>query len=149
MQKYKNSPEYQNWKNKGSVIWYIGWLLFGLMFLVYITDSIYPVFFEKHGPGCPTWTYAGIYCTGCGCTRALLKLVHGQVWESIYYNCLIVYVVMYFIVYQTSGLLYVLSRGKIKYWNFQTVYVFIGLGLAVLQAVMKNILLYRYHIIWM
>jgi len=53
-------------------------------------------------PQCPVFRYAHLYCPGCGLTRALAALVHGQLDEAIHYNALAVLLVpcllLYFVV---------------------------------------------------
>jgi hypothetical protein len=41
-------------------------------------------------PACPIYEYLGIACPGCGATRALAALLHGQVAEAVRFNALFV-----------------------------------------------------------
>lgn len=41
-------------------------------------------------PACPIHKFLGIDCPGCGATRALAALLHGQVAEAIHLNALFV-----------------------------------------------------------
>ncbi len=56
-----------------------------------------------HFPGCPLYTLTGIYCPGCGSTRALHELLHGQVAAAMSFNVLTV-LALPFVLY--SGLSY-------------------------------------------
>jgi hypothetical protein len=46
------------------------------------TSAFYPV--------CPIFRLTGLLCPGCGSTRALAALLHGQVREAIHWNALFV-----------------------------------------------------------
>ena len=41
-------------------------------------------------PVCPVYRYLHVFCPGCGATRALAALLHGQVGEALRLNWLIV-----------------------------------------------------------
>lgn len=41
-------------------------------------------------PACPTKTYLGLYCPGCGSLRATHRVLTGQVSEALRYNILLV-----------------------------------------------------------
>jgi hypothetical protein len=43
-------------------------------------------------PRCPIFFWFGIYCPGCGATRALAALLHGRWLEAIHFNPLVVMV---------------------------------------------------------
>ena len=60
-------------------------------------------------PGCQFHEQTGLYCIGCGGTRATYLLLHGQFMESLRYNCLcplflavIFYVPMQFLLRKTA-----------------------------------------------
>ncbi len=51
-------------------------------------------------PACPFYTVFGLYCPGCGNTRSVLALLHGDVLLSLRYNlfpcaCLLVLLLLY------------------------------------------------------
>lgn len=42
-------------------------------------------------PPCVLYTYFGLYCPGCGGTRAFISLLHGHILKSLWYHPLVVY----------------------------------------------------------
>ena len=44
-------------------------------------------------PPCPFWSLTGKFCPGCGTTRALLALLHGELFSAIAWNPLLVLIV--------------------------------------------------------
>jgi hypothetical protein len=41
-------------------------------------------------PRCALYTMTGIYCPGCGSTRALYQLAHGHLLTALHYNLLLI-----------------------------------------------------------
>lgn len=142
--------EWENvqWREEGP-IWAIGLILFAFLLAVGIVDFVAPGIFFRTGLSCFFWENVGLYCTGCGVTRAVLALVHGHLLQSLYYNVVVLYVVVFYGIYLTRGAVYLISKGKYPFMKFRAWYVIVGLGFAVIQAVVKNVALYVYHYQWM
>lgn len=130
-------------------IWIIGVILFVLLLFVGITDVIAPEFFEQSSPSCFVRQHVGMYCTGCGATRAVLAVLRGHILQSLYYNVVVMYVIVFYGTYVIRGLIFLLTKGKYRYMKFHVAYVFVGLGFVVIQAIVKNVALYAYHYTWM
>ena len=85
----------------------------------------------------------GFYCPGCGGTRALWALLSGHPLLSFLYHPLVPYSALTAVWLLGSRLLY-RRTGKEKYWRELTLpYVYFGIGLIVLNFLIKNILLAR------
>lgn len=59
--------------------------------LVFLTGGLVAVSIWKPGvagffPPCPVHALTGLYCPGCGATRMLYYLVHGEPWTAFRYN---------------------------------------------------------------
>jgi hypothetical protein len=64
---------------------------------------------EKHWPLCAFHALTGLHCPGCGTTRAVVALLHGDVLAALRFNAF------------TVPLLPVLAwNGAIELWNFVT-----------------------------
>ena len=57
-----------------------------LALLYFFIDARHSGFF----PACPLFTLTGLYCPGCGSQRAVSSLLHGDVFEAIDYNVMLV-----------------------------------------------------------
>lgn len=76
----------------------------------------------------------GFYCPGCGGTRAVKALLHGNILESLRYHPIVVYVVALVIAYT-------LFRRKPK-----VVHAYIAFIMILVQFAYKNLLLIIFHI---
>lgn len=86
----------------------------------------------------------GFIVFGCGCTRAVYSLYDGNILKSIYYNPLIVYILISSIGYLiTEGISKIIKKeNKIVPKNIN-VYIFVGLMLLVLNWIIKLIMLWN------
>lgn len=85
-------------------------------------------------------TVLGIYCPGCGGTRALSALLHGHFLKAIWYHPFIPYFAVIF-----SGFL--LTQGfrrlgikGIRGWKFHYWYLWAGVAVLAVNWIVKNIL---------
>ncbi|MGN0370144.1 MAG: DUF2752 domain-containing protein [Butyrivibrio sp.] len=128
--------------------------------IVYVTGLIvaaaistcYFVIFFLQGKGliprittCPFYLITGIYCPGCGGTRALHALIHGHIIKSLYYHPLVIYGVILGLVFYISQTLRFLSRGKIKGLHMRTAYPVIAGIIILLNWIIKNVILLVTH----
>jgi len=69
-----------------------GQLVVGACLCAAATTFLYAVDPATHRvyPACWLYQTTGLYCAGCGATRALHALLHGQVWTALHDNVLFV-----------------------------------------------------------
>lgn len=122
----------------------------GLIFLVVGSGCafIFLQFILPHLPesSCLFWQYFGIYCPGCGGTRAVISLLHGRILESAWYHPLVVYGVGLYVVFMFSHTLrklHILKRGL----KFREGYLYSAIVVLVLNCLLKNFLKFSFGII--
>lgn len=94
---------------------------------------------------CIIYEYLGIYCPGCGGTRALIHLLHGRFLKSAWYHPLVMYgSVLYvcFMVSHTLSRLHVIKRGM----RFREGYLYGALVVLGVNFILKNILKFGFGI---
>lgn len=84
--------------------------------------------------GCIIRRFYGIYCPGCGGTRAVRAFLQGQFVDSFLYHPIVLYVAVIF-------LYCLLFRKKPK-----VTYLYIALGIVILNCIVRNVLLLVFHI---
>src|SRR5579862_2874792 len=79
------------------------------------TAFLYAVDPSHHAvyPQCLLYNTTGIYCAGCGATRALYALLHGRVLEALHDNALFVSTLPLFLFIVGS---YTLNAWRSHYW---------------------------------
>lgn len=96
--------------------------------------------------GCVFQKVAGVYCPGCGGTRAFWALFSGNILMAIYYHPAAVYGVGLYLVYFISQTLMRLSKGKLWGMTLRPMYLYIMVGLILLNFVVRNVLLMGFGI---
>lgn len=78
----------------------------GLMFLGCIMSTIY-FLNPEHSlfyPGCIIYKLTGLYCPGCGSTRATYWLLHGEIIKALRYNALFVTALPLIMIYSLNSI---------------------------------------------
>lgn len=122
----------------------------GLVFLAVGCLLLFVYFKIIHPKGasfyCITWSVLGIYCPGCGGTRAVEALLQGHFLQSLWYHPLVLYSVVLFGGFMLTQTLERLHFSRIKGLKFHNWYLFGALGLVIVNWVIKNILLLGFDI---
>lgn len=87
---------------------------------------------------CPLHSTTGIYCPACGGTRAFIQLTKGNLIASIRSNPFVPYLAFVGGIFFMSQLLQRITHCKIHGIHFRLIYVYIGLGLLIMNALIKN-----------
>ncbi len=103
--------------------------------------GIYLVLTKYFLPQIPCFfSLIGLYCPGCGGTRALAALVQGKILLAIWYHPLVPYGVFLYLGFMISQGLHRLGVKKIKGWKFHIGFLWGALIILVVNFFVKNIL---------
>ncbi len=92
-------------------------------------------------PECIIYKNLHIYCPGCGCTRAFIAMLNGNLIESIYQNSTVLYttiITLTYLVSQTISRLTKIDKIAIKY---NSLFLYSGIGMLIFNWILKNICL--------
>lgn len=95
---------------------------------------------------CFLYSICGLYCPGCGGTRAVEALMNGQIIKSCYYHFAVPYTACLMFVYIISHTLCIISKGKIRAMMFRPIYFYILIAIILIQCFFRNILVLMYGI---
>lgn len=133
---------------------YVRWPIIVAMILVVAAGIAYIFVIDPTQAGSPTvpclfHRMTGLYCVGCGNTRALHALVHGEILEMFGYNILFPFVVVILAWCYIVGLTTLLWRRRILWLpegisNRTLVIVF---TVVILFAVLRNIPMWPFSIL--
>ncbi len=91
-------------------------------------------------PPCPFYALTGLFCPGCGTTRMLYYLVHGEVWASFRQNPLAFVALPFVIGGLINGVLPEARRARWMAWHFRSpAWTFAILVVVVTYAFLRNI----------
>jgi len=93
--------------------------------------SVRPCFFA---------TFLGIYCPGCGGSRAVEALLHGHLFRSVWYHPLVPYTAILYDGFMFSHALHRFGVGGIRGWRFHDWYLYGAIVIIVVNFVVKNVL---------
>ena len=112
-----------------------------VFYIIYVAIGKPPIF------NCWIYDKFGIYCPGCGCTRAVIYLFQGDIIKSLYYNPTVLYSVIVLIIYITSNTIAKLSGKKnSKFSNskfnlkYTPILIYIGIFILITTCIVKNVL---------
>lgn len=95
---------------------------------------------------CMFYEMLGIYCPGCGGTRAFGALLKGRLLQSLWYHPLVLYAVVVYGGFMVTQSLERLHIPRIKGWKFHTWYLYGAIVVIFFNFIIKNILLLCCHI---
>lgn len=101
--------------------------------------TIFPETAARIYPGCPIYRLTGLYCPGCGGTRALRALAHGQVASSLRLHPLALPGVVFSAVYLAALLLNKLSGGRTPKPHFRRIYLVIMIAVLLYHVIAANV----------
>ena len=126
-------------------LYQIGLLLMPAGVLAYLVyDKLLLRYFE--GFPCVLYYFFGIYCPGCGGTRAVKALLNGEVLQSLWYHPLVLYSLILYAGFMLTNTLEKLRVKGVRGWRFHSWYLYGALGILGMNFLVKNILLLCFHI---
>lgn len=116
-----------------------GWILLALLLLLaaaeqgmHLSWKSFPCLFHK-------WT--GYYCPGCGGTRAVRELFLGHWAASFFYHPVVPYGAALYGWFMISHTVEYLTKGRCPIGlRYTDKYLYVGLGIIVVQCVVKNVI---------
>lgn len=143
----KKSISKRIFKDELTDVWFlIGWIFFAFLIVALIVFYFWGDYLAFGGMQCSFQAVTHLYCPGCGGTRATYYLLHGRFIKSFFMNPFVLYYATAYVIFMTNTLLVKFTKkiGFIKYPVSITIYV--GLGLLLVQWVVRNWLWLAFHI---
>lgn len=125
-----------------NVLYIIGWILILFLTVAAVIMMVCPQLWKGKFPPCLFHLLTGLYCPGCGGTRAVITLSQGKLLTSVLYHPFVPYVALVGGWFMISQTLQRLSKGKLAIgMKYRDIYLWIALALVAVNFLVKNILL--------
>lgn len=128
-------------------LYIVGWICMAAFaaFFAVAKQTDYRIF--GYLPECMFHRVTGLYCPGCGGTRALLLLLRGEIARSFCYHPVLLYAVCVGGWFMISQTIWRLSGGRIRIaMRFREIYLWIALALTVVNCLIKNLAPVLWHV---
>lgn len=137
----------RNRSKEETALFYIGWALVFVSGILVLMYQIMPLPFKMIMPPCIFHSVTGLYCPGCGGTRAVSALLHGHIVTSFICHPLVPCTAItagWFLISQSIERI---SKHKIKIgMKYRDVYIWAALGIVIKNFIVKNILLMVWNV---
>ena len=90
---------------------------------------------------CLFQVFTGLYCPGCGGTRAVKALLKGQIWRSFLYHPVVLYAALVGVWLLGAQVLSLLTGNERFRKRLENRYLYIGFGIIGVNFILKNMLL--------
>lgn len=117
-----------------------GWLLLAGFVLLAVLQGTGTLLLTDLGYPCSFRAITGYYCPGCGGTRAICSLAAGDLISCAREHAFVLYTAVGTAIYLVWNSIFLYDK-KIPAMHFRMCYIYIGIGIFMLQWIVKNILL--------
>lgn len=146
---YTPTTKKQQQKSRGDDLYFAGLFIFGAAAVAAPVLRIFVLpWMDSLPSGCALWTFLGIYCPGCGGTRAVKALLDGHLLMSVWYHPIVLYSVALYLGFMISWTFAKLHLFGVKSGlKFRAGYYYIMLVLLAVNFILKNVLKFFFGIV--
>lgn len=128
-------------------LYIVGWCILAALLLLGVFLHITGMNLSTLLGPCTLHALTGLYCPGCGGTRALRALFAGQFVQAFVYHPFVPFIAVCGTWFMISQTVERISRGKVKIaMHFREVYMWIALGIIIINFLVKNLALVIWHV---
>lgn len=130
-----------------TALFYAGWAILAIAGVILVLLRLFPIPIQKLLLPCAVHTLLGVYCPGCGGTRAVAALLKGDLLTSFLCHPLVLYTAAaggWFLISQTIERI---TRHRFRIgMKYRDGYVWAALIIVAVNFIVKNMLLIFWHI---
>ena len=124
----------------------VGASFLGVVLMLYLLYKMFPISLGRFLMPRMFLKLTGLYCPGCGGTRAVAALLKGKWLLSFFYHPIVPYAAAIYLWYMATHSIQRISRGKIRAgMRYRDAYLWIALGLVAVNFFIKNGILLVFH----
>jgi len=99
-------------------------------------------------PACPLYSMTGFACPGCGMTRGLHSLLHGDVLEALDYNAMLPILMLFFGYLWFSMVLFAVRGRGLTPGKMSIAVIWVMLVLLLVFGILRNLPFYPFNILF-
>lgn len=127
-------------KKEERILYWAALILLLAAVLIFIAEKVTGKHLYDFIPPCLFRSLTGLYCPGCGGTRAICFLLQGRLIKSLLYHPLVPYTAVLGGWYLISHTVELVSKGKYPVgMRYRDVYLYGALGLVLINWTVKNL----------
>lgn len=128
-------------------LYILGWCILGALALLGVFLRITRWNLSQLLRPCALHALTGLYCPGCGGTRAMRALFAGDFEASFAYHPFVPFIAVLGTWFMISQTIERLSRGHIRIaMHMREIYLWAALGIVIVNCLVKNIALLIFHV---
>lgn len=128
-------------KTLDDILYVILWIITIAAALAAAVISYKGISFPGENTPCMIRVLTGLYCPGCGGTRAFFLLFSGHMRQALLHHPAVVYVAAFCFLYLLLNTIKYVSRGKFNGLRYRNLYCYIGIAILIVNVVWKNYML--------
>lgn len=119
-------------------IYVCGLILLGLLIFWLAAEHILSL--QISFPPCIFHSLTGLYCPGCGGTRACRLLLSGHIFQSFLYHPGVVLAAAIYVWFMISHTIEIISKGRLQVGlHYTDKFLYLEAGMIILQCLVKNV----------
>lgn len=117
-----------------------GWIFIFFLVIVALIIHVKGKQILEVFPPCLFNRITGLYCPGCGGTRAVFCFFRGEIIRSFKFNPIVPYTFIIGGWFMLSHTIEIISKGRVKIGlNYRNIYLWIALAIVVVNFLIKNL----------
>ena len=131
----------QTSKAMNQTIYFLSWAFLLILPVFFVVVNKIPILNDFFFKPCVVFEITGFFCPGCGGTRSVIALFSGHLIKSLLLHPFVLYFAVCFSLFFFSQTFSRLTKGRVKGINYRNIYVYIGIGIILVQWFVKNMIL--------
>lgn len=126
--------------SENKALYIFGWVVAGIIIVAVAVGKIFSISLSSIVSPCLFHSWFGLYCPGCGGTRAVISLFQGHIVRAFIFHPVVPYAMIIYVWYMVSNTIQLLLKGKYKIgMKYNDRYLWLALWIIIVSCIIKNV----------